>query len=281
MNLADKREAVTLLGAHGVSQRRACALAGVNRATWQYQSRPRQDAALQARLQQIAQKHPRWGVRKAYWIVRREGQAVNHKRVQRLWHQAGLQVRPRKHRVYKPPKPQPLLVVATRPGQVWSLDFIADATETGTKLRILTIGDDFTRVCLAVEVATSFPATRVVRFLARLLAKHNAPMYVRSDNGPEFIEAGLKTWLVQQGMQPAYIEPGHPWQNGVRESFHSRLREELLDGSVFENVADAQRQLEAWRLQYNEVRPHQSLGGLTPHTYQQQWRPTPSPTAED
>lgn len=263
-----------------MSQRRACALVGVNRASAQYQKRPAQDADLQARLQQIAPQPPRWGVRKAYWIVRREGQAVNHKRVHRLWKQAGLQVRPRKHRVYKPPKPQPLLVVATRPGEVWSLDFIADATETGTKLRILTVGDDFTRVCLAVEVATSFPATRVVRVLGGLLAGQNAPMYVRSDNGPEFIEAGFKAWLVQHARQPAYTEPGHPWQNGVRESFHSRLRDELLDGSVFENVADAQRQLEAWRVVYNEVRPHQSLRGLTPHEYQQQWRPTPLPTEE-
>ena len=190
-------------------------------------------------------------------------------------------MRPRKHRVYKPPQPQPLLVVATRPGEVWSLDFIADATHAGAKLRILTVGDDFTRVCLAVEVATAFPATRVVRVVAGLLASHNAPTYVRSDNGPEFIETGLKAWLTQHAMQSAYTEPGHPWQNGVRESFHSRLRDELLDGSVFENVADAQRQLDAWRVVYNEVRPHQSLGGMTPHAYQQQWRPTPSPTGED
>ena len=232
-------------------------------------------------MQHIAHTHPRWGVRKAYWLLRREEQGVNHKRVQRLWKQAGLQVRPRKHRVYKPPKPQPLLVVATRPGEVWSLDFVADATQTGARLRLLTIGDDFTRVCLAVEAASAFPAARVVRVLAGLLTSHAAPTYLRSDNGPEFIEAGLKAWLAEHAIQSAYTEPGHPWQNGVRESFHSRLRDELLDGSVFENVADAQRQLDAWRILYNEVRPHQSLNGLTPHTYQQQWRPAPSPTEED
>jgi len=264
-----------------VSQRRACVLAGMPRATWQYQARDNKDADLQARLQQIAQKHPRWGVRKAYWLVRRDGQAVNHKRVQRLWTQAGLQVRARKHRVYKPPKPQPLLVVATRPGEVWSLDFVVDATQTGSKLRILSVGDDFTRVCLAVHVASAFPAARVQRVLAGLLAQYAAPAYLRSDNGPEFIETNLRAWLVAQQVQSALIEPGHPWQNGVRESFHSRLRDELLDGSVFESVADAQRQLDAWRLVYNEVRPHQSLGGMTPHTYQQQWRPAPSPTGED
>ena len=251
------------------------------RATWQYQARDNKDADLQARLQQIAHKHPRWGVRKAYWLVRRDGQAVNHKRVQRLWTQAGLQVRARKHRVYKPPKPQPLLVVATRPGEVWSLDFVVDATQTGSKLRILSVGDDFTRVCLAVHVASAFPAARVQRVLAGLLAQYAAPAYLRSDNGPEFIETNLRAWLVAQQVQSALIEPGHPWQNGVRESFHSRLRDELLDGSVFESVADAQRQLDAWRLVYNEVRPHQSLGGMTPHTYQQQWRPAPSPTGED
>ena len=207
MSLAAKREAVTLLGAHGVSQRRACALAGMSRATWQYQARPDQDTDLQARLQHLAHQHPRWGVRKAYWLLRRDGQAVNHKRVQRLWTQAGLQVRPRKHRVYKPPKPQPLLVVATRPGEVWSLDFVADATQTGAKLRILTVGDDFTRVCLAVEVASAFPATRVQRVLAGLLTHHAAPTYLRSDNGPEFIEAGLKTWLVAHAIVPmAYAE---------------------------------------------------------------------------
>lgn len=253
----------------------------MNRATWQYRRRPNKDADLLARLQQFAQTHPRWGVRKAYWLVRREGLAVNHKRVQRLWTRAGLQVRPRKQAVYKPPRSQPLRVTPTRPGEVWSVDFVQDATETGGRLRILTIGDDYTRECLAVDVATAFPAARVQRVLARLMQSRPAPMYLKSDNGPEFVETGLRAWLALHSVQSAYIEPGHPWQNGVRESFHSRLRDELLDGSVFQNVADAQSQIEAWRVVYNEGRPHQSLGGLTPQAYQQQWRQRPSPTEGD
>ena len=281
MNLAAQREAVRLLQQYGMSERRACALVGLPRATLQYQARPDPNAALRERLQQFARKHPRWGLRKAYSTVRREQPTVNHKRVQRLWTQAGLQVRPRKHRVYKPPKPQPLLVVATRPGEVWSVDFIADATQTGARLRILTVGDDFTRECLAVEVATTFPAARVQKVLARLLGSQAAPTYLRSDNGPEFSAGELRTWLAAHNVRPAPIEPGHPWQNGVRESFHSRLRDELLDGSVFENVADAQSQIEAWRILYNEVRPHQSLNGLTPRQYHQQGRFTPSAATGD
>ena len=279
--MPDQREAVAFLQQHGLSQRRACTLVGVNRASLQYQARPRHDADLQERLQKFARKHPRWGVRKAYWVLRREGPAVNYKRVHRVWAQAGLQVRPRKRAVYKPPKPQPLLITATRPGEVWSVDFVQDATQSGGKLRVLTIGDDFTRECLAVDVAMAFPAARVQRVLARLLASHPVPVYVKSDNGPEFIETNLTAWLSANGVVSAYTEPGHPWQNGVRESFHSRLRDELLNGSVFTNVADAQAQMEAWRVVYNEVRPHQSLGGLTPHEYKQQWRPMPSPTEED
>lgn len=253
----------------------------MNRATWQYRPRPDNAADLQARLHQIAAKHPRWGARKAYWIVRRTQTGVNHKRVQRLWRRAGLQVRPRKRAVYKPPKPQSLLVTPTRPGEVWSVDFVQDATEAGGKLRVLTIGDDFTRVCLAAEVATAFPAARVQRVLARLLASHPAPTHLKSDNGPEFIETNLSAWLRANLVQPAYTEPGHPWRNGVRESFHSRLRDELLDGSVFTSVADAQAQIEAWRVVYNEMRPHQSLKGLTPHEYHQQWRQPPSSPTGD
>jgi putative transposase len=279
--LPEQREAVAFLREQGLSERRACTLVGVNRASLQYKARSNHDADLQGRLHEFARKHPRWGVRKAYWIVRREQPSVNHKRIQRLWTRAGLQVRPRKRDVYKPPRPQPLLVTPTRPGEVWSVDFVTDATETGGKLRILSVGDDFTRECLAVEVATAFPAARVLRVLARLLAERSAPVYVKSDNGPEFIETNLTAWLSTNGVVSAYTEPGHPWQNGVRESFHSRLRDELLDGSAFASVPDAQAQIEAWRVVYNEVRPHQSLNGLTPHEYKMQWRQTPSPTEED
>ena len=280
-DLPAQRQAVTLLQQQGLSQRRACALVGVNRATLQYKARPGSDAALRERLQQFAAKHPRWGVRKAYWTLRREQPRLNHKRVQRLWTQANLQVRPRKHAVYKPPRCAPLLVQATRPGEVWSVDFVSDATQAGAKLRILTVGDDFTRECLAIEVATAFPAARVQKVLARLLDRQAPPDYLRSDNGPEFIAGELTAWLAAHNVQPAPIEPGHPWQNGVRESFHSRLRDELLDGSVFVSSADAQSQMEAWRVVYNEVRPHQSLNGLTPHQYRQQRRLTPPATTGD
>ena len=191
--------------------------------------------------------------------------------MQRLWKAEKLQVsvpsRKRKHRH----RVERLSPVADAPKTVWSLDFVFDALEGGTKLKILTVGDDFTRECLALDPAVSIPAKRVIRILSRLFAEHGAPRYLRSDNGPEFIAGALKTWLSETSAQTAYIEPGSPWQNGFRESFHGRFRDEFLNGTLLRSVAEARILMERYRKEYNTERPHQSLGYQTPLEFKQQW----------
>lgn len=146
---------------------------------------------------------------------------------------------------------------------------------------MLTIGDDFTRECLAIEAATSLPSRKVIAVLARLFAEHGIPEYLRSDNGPEFIANAVRDWLSGQSSAPFYIDPGCPWQNGFRESFHSRLRDEFLSMTLFANVAEARVLSEGYRREYNEDRPHQSLGYLTPLEFKQRWLQKQSPDPGD
>jgi transposase InsO family protein len=169
-------------------------------------------------------------------------------------------------------------LVTEHPNHVWSYDFLFDATVKGTRLKMLTIGDDFTRDCWAIEVATSLPAQRVISVLARLFSEHGAPRFLRSDNGPEFIAHALQAWLASQQTQTHFIAPGSPWQNGFRESFHSRLRDEFLFGNLFASVAEARVLVEQFRQEYNTQRPHQSLGYLTPAEFRQQWLEKNSPS---
>jgi len=251
----------------------------LNRSTFQYQARPDKNAPLRRQLHEFARRRRRWGFRKAWDALRRRGQTVNIKRVQRLWRQERLQVPSRKRTKRKPPGIATPVLTAQRPGHVWSLDFIFDATANGTRLKMLTVGDDFTRECLAIEVATSLPSAKVIAVLSRLVAAHGAPAYLRSDNGPEFIAGALKAWLATRQTQTAYIEKGSPWQNGFRESFHSRFRDEFLAEMLFAGVAEARvlsegyrrDYSEGYRRDYNEARPHQSLGYLTPHEFKQKW----------
>jgi putative transposase len=267
--------------AHGISQRRACQILGLHRSTLHYQPRPDRNVDVREQLRAFAQKHRRWGYRKAWDSLRRKGQKVNRKRVHRLWKQERLQLPRRPHPRRKFHNKQAVLpLVALYPKHVWSYDFLFDATQKGTPLKMLTVGDDFTRECLAIKVATSLPSARVIRVLARLFSEHGAPQYLRSDNGPEFIAEALKVWLATKQTAPFYIDPGSPWQNGFRESFHARFRDELLVATLFRNVTEAQVLVEAYRREYNEERPHQSLGYLTPHEFKQKWLRDHSQTEE-
>jgi putative transposase len=263
---------VSFLTEQGLSTRHACRLVQVHRATFAYQARPDKNAYLRQKLHEYAVRHQRRGGRKVHNWLRRQGQAVNHKRIQRLWRQERLQVRARSKRKRKPPgKRGALPLVATAPKQVWSYDFIFDATHNGTALKMLTIGDDFTRECLAIEVATSLPSAKVIQVLTRLFAVQGVPQYLRSDNGPEFIAKAVRAWLSEQSSAPFYIDPGCPWQNGFRESFHSRFRDEFLSTTLFVSAAEARVLCEGYRLEYNQERPHQSLGYLTPNEFKQKW----------
>lgn len=210
--------------------------------------------------------------------------AVSKNRVHRLWKQEHLQVRKRLGKKHKPSGvSEGLPLVALHPDHVWSVDFLFDATASGTRLKILTVGDDFTRECLAIDVSTSFPSAQVIRVLARLVhgPGQSAPTFLRMDNGPEFIAHALKAWLASQQSRTHYIDPGKPWQNGFRESFHGRFRDEFLCGTLFASVAEARVLCEGYRQEYNEERPHQSLGYLTPQEFKQQWLQTQSRQSPD
>ncbi len=203
----------------GLSQRAACRYLGLNRATVRYTRRPDKDAELVASLTDFAEKKRRRGYRKAWDAVRRAERLASKNRVHRLWKRARLQIKRRIGKKRKPPgDPKADLLYPVRPGQVWSVDFVFDALSNGTKLKILTIGDDFTRECLALEVGISFVAERVIRVLDRLVAQHGAPDYLKSDNGSEFIAHVLQAWLAGRGAKSHFFAPGSPWQNGFRES---------------------------------------------------------------
>jgi putative transposase len=258
----------------GLSQRRACALLQLARSTARYQSRSRQgESELVERIRSLATKHPRFGYRRVGALLRRDGLPVNPKRVYRLWRKEGLAVAQRatKKRGARPKQERPL--PAMQPNQVWTVDFLQERTVSGQKLRILTVTDEFTRESLAIEVATSLTAQRVVSTLARVIGERGeAPAYLRSDNGPEFVALALRGFLRGRGVATAYIEPGSPWQNGFAESFHSRLRDEFLEREVFLSLVDAQVRASLWRRWYNEERPHSSLGYQTPREFARRWR---------
>jgi putative transposase len=274
VTVAGKRRLVRFLVAGGLSQRLACWLGGVGRSTVQYRartSRAERDRATAAQLQEVAVRHPRYGYRRIWALLRRRGAVVNRKRVERLWRRLHLQQppRPRKRRTARP-TPDAARTVATYPGHVWSYDFVQDACLNGTRFRLLPVLDEFTRECLAIDVATSVPAARVLQLLTGLFATA-APAGLRSDNGPEFIASEVRAWLATHQTSTLYIEPGHPWENGITERFNGTLRDECLNQYAFASLAEARRLVERFRQEYNDVRPHSELGYRTPTQFKHDW----------
>ena len=259
-----------------LSCRRACTLLGVSRSTLGYVSRRgRQDVPLLAELRRLATRHPRYGYRRIWALLRRAGQVVNAKRVHRHWRLGGLTLpRRRPHRKQRTgARVRPL---ATAPNAVWTYDFVHDWAARGGQFKCLSVVDEYTRECLALVAARSLPAADVLRVLGQLVSRQGPPRYLRSDNGPEFIARRVRRWLARSGIATAYIDPGKPWQNGVGESFHSRLRDECLDREWFHSLAEARVILEQYRRHYNEARPHSSLGYQTPAEVGQHRAPTPA-----
>ena len=263
-----KRVAVGwLVDARVTSLRRACRVLDLSTATWRYQRCGRVDnRELLARLQAHAAVRPRYGYRRLHTLVAREGIVANHKRVHRVYRDAGLQVRRRRRkrltRGERVPLPTP-----SRRGERWSMDFMADTLADGRGFRTLNIVDDFTRECVAIEVDRSLPSARVVRVLERLAATIGLPRVIVSDNGPEFAGRTLDAWAYRQGIELRFIRPGKPIENAYVESFNGKFRDECLNEHWFLNIAEAQQIIEAWRIDYNTVRPHRSLGQLTPAAY--------------
>ena len=267
-----RRGAVRHLQREGLrSQRRACALVGVSRSSLNYQPRRRPDeTALRARIKQWVKAKGYYGYRQVWAELRREGWAVNHKRVHRIWKAEGLWL-PRKSgrkRSYGPKGE--IEQRATHPDHVWTYDLCYDRTERGGQLRLLSVVDEYTRECLAIEVARSLGAEQVIETLKWLALTRGTPEHIRSDNGPEFIAQAVRGWLEQAGCQTILITPGSPWENPYVESFTGKLRVECLNREIFADLEEAQVVIEAWRHDYNTQRPHSSLNYLTPVEFARQ-----------
>ncbi len=229
-----------------------------------YQSQ-RSDEALRTRLVELAREKPRFGYRRLQVLLERNGERVNHKRVQRVYREAGLSLR-RKKRKHCVREGKPLLERVSA-NQEWALDFVHDAVECGRTIRVLSVVDACTRECLTLEVDTSFASRRVTRILEQIMAERGVPGALRCDNGPEFTSRHFLAWCVEWKIELLHIQPGKPTQNGRVESFNGRLRDEFLNVSWFQNLFDAKRKIAAWKREYNEERPHSSLGYLTPNEY--------------
>jgi transposase InsO family protein len=254
----------------GVSERRACKALGVGRSGVRYSPRTAPDrGALVKRMHELARRHPRYGYRRVAALLRQEGWRVNAKRVHRLWRQEGLKVpqKQRKKRRLGSSANGCTRRRAGRANEVWSYDFVLDQTADGRRLKILPVVDEHTRECLVMAVERRMTARDVVAVLARLFGERGAPAHLRSDNGPEFIAEAVKQWLAESGVATLYIEPGSPWENAYSESFNSRLADEVLDREVFSSLREAQVLLEGHRRQYNEERPHSSLGYVAPAVF--------------
>lgn len=265
-----RREAVSEMRTAGISQRRACGLAGIGRSSCRYRSRPRDDAKLVEQLQLFSRRHPRLGYRMAHASLPGDFGRVNHKRVARLWRRHGLSV-PRRRRRRRGSKKGLVPLRATHPNHVWTYDFMHDSCLNGGKLRFLTVVDEFTRESLTIEINASFPAKRVMFVLAWLFTIYGRPEYLRSDNGPEFIATAVRQWLSNVGVKTRYIDPGKPWQNAFGESFNSRFRDECLNQEVFYGLADARVIVNRWWRYYNTERPHSSLDYKSPYEYKREW----------
>lgn len=254
----------------GVSERWACRVVGQHRSTQRHEPvRAADDAALRSELRKFSKDRPRWGYRRAHHHLRELGWEVNRKRVQRLWREEGLRVpqRRRKRRRLGASTVPGERLRAERPNQVWAFDFQFDQTADGRVIKLLNIVDEFTRESLVMLVERNIDADRTVEVLERLVSERGAPEYLRCDNGPEMTAHALEDWCLLSGTGTAYIDPGSPWQNPYVESFHSRVRDELLDVEEFSCLAEAQVVIGDWREDYNERRPHSALGMRTPAAF--------------
>jgi putative transposase len=253
-----------------VSERRACEVLGQPRSTQRYAAQEdEEEQRLVKQMLALVREHPRYGYRRITALLQQDGWTINRKRVYRLWVQEGLKV-PKKQRKKR--------AIGNRDGacqqrqtlhkdHVWTWDFIFDRTANGRSVKILSIVDEFTRECLALEVSRTFKSADVIDVLADLFVIRGVPKHIRSDNGPEFVAKAIRRWLKRAGVEALYITPGSPWENGFVESFHSRLRDECLSMEVFDNVKHAQALVASWRSDYNHRRPHSSLGYQTPAAF--------------
>lgn len=264
---AAKRQAVAHLSqGFEVSQRRACSLIGADRSVVRYRSVRPDDKALRGRLRELAAQRRRFGYRRLLVLIRRDGTVLNHKKLRRLYGEERLHVRRRGGRKRALGTRAPMEVPQS-PNMRWSLDFVSDTLTDGRRLRILTVVDDFTRECVALVADTSLSGIRVCRELDAAIARRGKPRTIVSDNGTEFTSMAILKWSQEQHVNWHYIAPGKPTQNAFIESFNGRLRDELLNETLFTSLAHARVMLAAWKDDYNTIRPHSALGNLAPAIY--------------
>lgn len=257
------------LGPDRVSERRVCRVLQQPRGTQRYvKRRPIDEQQLLAEMRRIARRRPRFGSPRVYRELRQLAWPVNHKRVERLWREEGMQVPGKQHKrrrlSWGGSENSCVRRGALRPNHVWTYDFLTDRTEDGRQLKLLVVIDEFTRENLAIEVARSFTARQVIDVLQYVFAVRGAPQFIRSDNGPEFVAREVIRWLDRASVKTLFIAKGSPWENGYVESFNGRMRDELLNESLFFGIGHARSAIAAWVADYNTERPHSSLGYATP-----------------
>lgn len=270
---AAKRQAVTHLTEKlGISQRRACRLVDIKRSVLVYEPKPKDDHIILQRIREVLRDSPRYGCPRVHIMLRRMGIAINHKRTARIYRSNKLQLkyRKRKRRVKQPENPLP---PPTYPNQVWTMDFVHDALFDGRKIRILTLVDELTRECLALECDTSISSERVVRVLKDVASTRRFPLEIGVDHGPEFTSKIMEKFAYEKNIRLRFAQPGNKNENAFIESFNGKLRDECLNMAWFTSLSDARENLRIWRLVYNELRPHTSLGGMTPKEFKESLKP--------
>lgn len=251
---------------YDVSERQACAMFGISRSVQRYTPHPRDDQAIIDVLLTLAHRHPELGFGQLYKRIRRQGHRWNHKRIYRVYCALKLNKRRRGKKRLPARHPEPL-AVSQAVNACWSADFMSDALWNGRRFRTFNVVDDFNREALAIEIDFSLPATRVIRVLDRLAAWRGYPAKLRLDNGPEFVAVEMADWAEEHGVALEFIKPGRPMQNGFVERFNRTYREAVLDMYVFNSLDEVRHHTEQWLKEYNEDRPHESLGNLTPREY--------------
>jgi len=264
---AARREAVAILvELHEMSERRACSVIGADRTSVRYRSRRPDDAGLRERMRVLAGERRRFGYRRLHVLLRREGLVMNRKKTQRLYREEGLSVRKRRGRKKATGTRAPLLTVAV-PNARWSVDFVHDQFAQGRRFRVFNVIDDVTKECLAAVVDTSISGRRVARELSAVIARRGKPGLIVSDHGTEFTSNAMLAWTEEAGVSWHFIAPGKPMQNGICEAFNSKMRDELLNETLFHGLDHARAVVADWVADYNAERPHSALGYQTPAAF--------------
>ena len=250
----------------GISERRSCRILDLSRSAYRYQAKSIDDQRIKQELQRLANSQPRWGYGKMIDYLRRQGYVWNHKRIYRVYCEMGLNMH-RKPKKRLPARAAQALVVPRQPDQTWSLDFMSDSLANGRTFRTLNVIDDFNREALWIEVDTSLPAERVVQVLDKLLFERAAPQQIRMDNGPELIAQRLESWAEVKQIKLTYIQPGKPAQNAYIERLNRTFREDVLGAYLFDDLQEVRTITEQWLEDYNSIRPHEALHGLTPRQF--------------